>query len=136
METTTYFHAIGHTNWQEFLGDLTQGPKPESFSPNEDQHDNGEACISNISPRERLKRLIGGVIPFVIALVILTWQISADVDRLWRLPLFFFFVSACFRYFLLARKTRVGVAFRGLRPLTGVKYKIEERTELCHVSRS
>src|SRR5258706_5881874 len=114
METTTYFHAIGHTNWQEFLGDLTQGPKPESFSPNEDQHDNGEACISNISPRERLKRLIGGVIPFVIALVILTWQISADVDRLWRLAVFFLFVSACFRSFSLRRHSPVRACFRRL----------------------
>ncbi len=105
METTTAFHPIGRTNWQEFLGALTQGPKPESFSPNEDQHDNGEACISNISPRERLKRLIGGVIPFVIALVILTWQISADVDRLWRLPLFILFVSAASGYFQWRDKT-------------------------------
>src|SRR5258706_12305222 len=101
METTTAFHPIGRTNWQEFLGALTQGPKPESFSPNEDQHDNGEACISNISPRERLKRLIGGVIPFVIALVILTWQISADWDRFVRLPLVFFFLLGGFRFFLL-----------------------------------
>ena len=53
-----------------------------------------EVCIANISPRERLKRLIGGVIPFVIALAILTWLILADVNRLWRLPLFILFMGA------------------------------------------
>jgi len=81
------------------------GPKPESFSPNDSEHDNGEACIANISPRERLKRLIGGVIPFVLALGILTWQISTDVDRLWRLPLFILFVSAASGFFQWRDKT-------------------------------
>jgi hypothetical protein len=57
----------------------------KTILPNNSEHDNGEACIANISPRERLKRLIGGVIPFVLALAILSWQISTDVNRLWRL---------------------------------------------------
>jgi hypothetical protein len=37
---------------------------------------------------------MGGVIPFVIASGILAWMISAVVDRLRRLPLFFLFVVA------------------------------------------
>jgi len=105
MKTITAFGASGCTIMQEFLGTLTQGPKPESFSPNQNEHNNGEACIANISPRERLKRLIGGVIPFVIALAILTWQISTDVDRLWRLPLFILFVSAASGFFQWRDKT-------------------------------
>jgi len=90
---------------QESLGVLSQDPKPGSFSRNDHAHDNEEACIANISPRERLKRLIGGVIPFVIALVILTWQISTDVDRRWRLPLFILFVSAASGFFQWRDKT-------------------------------
>jgi hypothetical protein len=52
-----------------------------------------------------LKRLIAGVIPFVIALGILTWLISADVNRLWRLPLFILFVAAASGFFQWRDKT-------------------------------
>lgn len=98
MKTITVFGASGGTIFQEFLRAMIQSPTPESFSPN-DHADDEEACIANISPLERLKRLIGGVIPFVMALVILTWQILMDVDRLWRLPLFILFVSAASGFF-------------------------------------
>ena len=64
-----------------------------------------ETCIANISPRERMRRLIGGVIPFVIALAILAWMISADVNRLWRLPLFILFDAAASGYFQWSDKT-------------------------------
>lgn len=93
------------TIMQLFFGTPSQSPKPGSVSPNDSEHDNEEACIANISPRERLKRLIGGVIPFVVALGILAWQISMDVDRLWRLPLFIFFVSAASGFFQWRDKT-------------------------------
>jgi len=69
------------------------------------EHNDEQACVPNISPRERLKRLIGGVIPFVIALVILTSLISTNADRLWRLPLFFLFVSAASGFFQWRDKT-------------------------------
>ena len=104
MKTITALVALESMILQGFLGTRIQAPKPES-SPNEYEPDNGEACIANISPRERLKRLIGGVIPFVMALVILTWQISTDVDRLWRLPLFVLFVSAASGFFQWRDKT-------------------------------
>ena len=65
----------------------------------------GEVCIANISPRERRKRLIGGVIPLVIALAILMVLILADVNRLWRLPLFFLFVGAASGFFQWRDKT-------------------------------
>jgi len=70
-----------------------------------DHSKTGEVCVENISPRERLKRLIGGVIPFVITLVILTWLISTNADRLWRLPLFFLFVAAASGFFQWRDKT-------------------------------
>ena len=77
----------------------------EPVLPNGNEHKGGEVCIANISPRERLKRLIGGVIPFGIAVIILTWQISTDVNRLWRLPLFLLFVAAASGYFQWRDKT-------------------------------
>jgi len=104
MNTITAFDVSTRTIMQEFLGTLTQGPKSEAFTPVDHEHDD-EACVPNISPHERLKRLIGGVIPFVIALGILTWQISTDADRLWRLLLFFLFAAAASGFFQWRDKT-------------------------------
>ena len=105
MKTIVTFDVLGSGVSQEILGALSQNQESTEYTPNDTEQDNGDACIANISPRERLKRLIGGVIPFVIALVILTWQISTDVDRLWRLPLFILFVSAASGFFQWRDKT-------------------------------
>lgn len=105
MNTTTSFNTSAGTNSLEFLEALLQGSNPPASSPNSLENDDGEACIVNISPQERLKRLIGGVIPFVLALAILTWQISTDVNRLWRLPLFILFVAAASGFFQWRDKT-------------------------------
>jgi len=104
MKTKADFDISGRTIAWEFLGVLTQGSKSEAFKPNDHEHDE-DACVPNISPRERLKRLIGGVIPFAFALAILTWQISTNVDRLWRLPLSILFVSATSGFFQWRDKT-------------------------------
>ena len=105
MKTIAASAASGRTVLWGFLGVLTQGPKPEALLTDGQEHDSGEVCISNISPRERLKRLIGGVIPFVITLAILTWLISTNADRLWRLPLFILFAAAASGYFQWRDKT-------------------------------
>jgi hypothetical protein len=99
MQTIVVLGTSGDTIWQKFTD-----RKSEPLSPTDREHD-GEACVPNISPRERLKRLIAGVIPFVIALGILTWLISADVNRLWRLPLFILFVAAASGFFQWRDKT-------------------------------
>jgi hypothetical protein len=105
MKTIAAFDTSGRTIMQEYLGARTQSPRPESVTPNDHEHENEEACIANISARERMKRLIGGVIPFVIALAILTWLISTNADRLWRLPIFLLFVSAASGFFQWRDKT-------------------------------
>jgi len=64
-----------------------------------------EVCIANISPRERLKRLMGGLIPFILALAILTALILVGANRLWRLPLFLLFMGAGSGYFQWRDKT-------------------------------
>jgi hypothetical protein len=86
---------------------LTQAPSPiPGPLPGKDHGSaDREVCISNISPRERTKRLIAGVIPFVLALGILAWQLSSGVDRLWRLPLFLLFVAAATGFFQWRDKT-------------------------------
>jgi hypothetical protein len=86
-------------------GGNTQTSTPEPLSPAGHDPAEREVCIANISPRERLRRLIGGVIPLVIALVILTWQISMGLDRLWRLPLFLLFAAGAAGFFQWRDKT-------------------------------
>jgi hypothetical protein len=65
----------------------------------------GQVCIANISPAERMKRLIAGIIPFVLALIILGVLILIRADRLWRLPLFLLFAMAGTGYFQWRDKT-------------------------------
>ena len=58
MKTIGVFGASERPDEQEFLGALTQNPKPEAFIPSDHQHHDEEACLPNISPRERLKRFL------------------------------------------------------------------------------
>ncbi len=84
---------------------MAYDPESASSPPNHRAEQHDEACIANISPRERLKRLIGGVIPFVVAVGILGWLAAIHADRWWRLPLFFLFAAAATGFFQWRDKT-------------------------------
>jgi hypothetical protein len=77
----------------------TEGPTTDSGA------EIGEVCIANISPRERRRRLVGGVIQFGIALAILAVLMVAGVDRWWRLPLLLLFWGAAVGFFQWRDKT-------------------------------
>ena len=64
-----------------------------------------EACVANISPLERQKRLRFGITQFVITLVVLGVMLAFGVDRLWRLPLLLMFWAAATGYFQARDKT-------------------------------
>ena len=93
----------------------------------------GEVCIANISPAERRKRLLSGVIPFVIAGALLVWLIAINANPLWRLPLFLPFFLAGTGFFQWRDKTCVGLSRRSSRNLTGTVEKIEDEHELAQV---
>ncbi len=59
----------------------------------------GQVCIANISPRERQRRLIGGILLLIITLAILATLIALGVDRWWRLPLLLLFWGAATGFF-------------------------------------
>jgi hypothetical protein len=105
MKTLAAIRVCGFTFANDFLGVLTQNLNSAGLTPHKDDQGSSEACIPNIGPRERLKRLVGGIIPFALALGILTWQMSMDVNRLWRLPLFILFVAAASGFFQWRDKT-------------------------------
>jgi hypothetical protein len=81
------------------------GPSHSTLSPKSNEEGDGQVCLSNISPRERRKRLIGGVIQFVITLAILATLIATGADRWWRLPLLLLFWGAASGFFQWRDKT-------------------------------
>ena len=47
----------------------------------------GEACVPNIGPRERRRRLTSGLVAWALAVAVLAALLVLDVARLWRLVL-------------------------------------------------
>ena len=77
----------------------------ESKSSGPQQHEIGEVCIANISPKEQRKRLMFAIRQLVVTLVVLGVLISLELDPLWRLPLFFMFSASTVSYFQVREKT-------------------------------
>ena len=65
----------------------------------------GDACTPNISPAERRKRLIGGVVAFVLALAVLGVLLLTGASRWWRLALYPLFIGATVGFFQWRDKT-------------------------------
>jgi len=63
------------------------------------KRENGTASVPNISSAERRKRLMGGVVMFVVGLLILLASAVSAVSRWWRLALFPLFTGAATGYF-------------------------------------
>ena len=59
----------------------------------------GEVCIANIGTHERGRRLVVGVVSFVIGLVVLAVLAATGVDRWWRLALLPLFWGAAVGFF-------------------------------------
>jgi len=74
-----------------------------TFNPDGDQ--SAEVCIANISPAERKKRLNFAIVQFVIAILIFAALLVFDMDKLWRLPLYFFLSASATSFFQWRDKT-------------------------------
>ena len=77
----------------------------EKITFNPEGTDAGEACIANISPKERQMRKRVGVGLFIFTLVILAALVLLGVDPFWRLLLFFLFSAATTSYIQALDKT-------------------------------
>jgi hypothetical protein len=91
------------TVWQASIPD--SGSNQDAGQTPTGGSETGEECIPNISPRERRKRLAGGVIMFVISLAVLAALIASGVDRWWRLALLPLFWGAASGFFQWRDKT-------------------------------
>lgn len=65
----------------------------------------GDACIPNISPIERKKRLRFGIVQVVVTTLILAAMLAFGVDKLWRLPLFALYSAGTVSMFQAFDKT-------------------------------
>lgn len=65
----------------------------------------GDACVPNISPAERKKRMNFGIIQLVITFGILAAILAFGADKLWRLPLFALFSAGAVSIFQALDKT-------------------------------
>jgi len=104
-----------------------------SPTPDAGQMPTGEVCIPNINTRERLGRLAGGVIAFVIALAAFATLTVIDANPWWRLLLFLPLAGATTGFFQWRDKTCVGLAARQSRKLGERMEKIEDAAELAQV---
>lgn len=77
----------------------------KSNSHSDQDQENGEVCIANISPFERRKRLRFAIRQFTVTLAVLGILIVLGLHPLWRLPLFFLFSAATTSYFQVLDKT-------------------------------
>ncbi len=64
-----------------------------------------DACIPNISPKERRKRMRYGIIQLAITFSILAIMLTFGADKLWRLPLFALFSAGAVSIFQALDKT-------------------------------
>ena len=89
--------------WHAIVLDPGSGQEPGNTPTGGSYGD--EICVPNISPRERRKRLAGGVIQFLISLIVLAVLIAIGADRGWRLILFPMFWAAAAGFFQWRDKT-------------------------------
>ena len=72
---------------------------------NPDGEGTGDACIPNISPAERKKRMDFGILQLVIAFGVFAAMLYFGADKLWRLPLYFMFAGGATSIFQALDKT-------------------------------
>ncbi|MBI2331141.1 MAG: hypothetical protein HYU84_03035 [Chloroflexi bacterium] len=85
------------------LAQFSDSPKKVTFNP--EGNESADACIPNISPAERQKRMRFGIIQLAITFIILAVLLLLGADKLWRLPLFALFSAGTVSIFQAFDKT-------------------------------
>jgi len=104
----------------------------EPISNLSDSNQDG-TCVANINAAGRRRRLIFGIVQFVIATAVLGVLVSVGVDRLWRLPVFLLFFAASVGIFQWRDKTCVALAKLGTREVNNGTEEIKDQNELSQV---
>lgn len=90
------------------------------------------AC-SNIGPRERKRRLVGGLFFLSIAICVGVSLIAFNAPRPWRLLVFLPAWASAIGFFQVQSKTCVALAARGLKNMDAGDEPITDPTELTQL---
>jgi hypothetical protein len=93
------------------------------------------ACIPNIGPHERKKRLLIGSVILAAAAVIAASLAFSPIDKAWRLLAFVPFWAGATSLFQVYEKTCVALASRGVKNLDTAEERITDSEELRQVKR-
>ncbi len=72
---------------------------------NPEGNDAGNACIANISPRERKKRQRFGTMQIIFGVIVLAVLLLTGAEKSWRLATFFLFAAGASSIFQALDKT-------------------------------
>jgi hypothetical protein len=92
-----------------------------------------DACIPNIGPRERRRRLIIGIAMFAIAAAVATMLIVSDAPKVWRVFVLLPSWVGALGVVQVKEKTCVALAARGMRNMDSGDERITDAIELDHV---
>lgn len=95
--------------------------------------DTSSACIANIGPRERRRRVVSGLLMILLTLAAAGWLWAADAPRLLRIVVFIPAWMAALGFFQARAKTCVMLAARGARNMDGGNETIADPRELTQV---
>jgi hypothetical protein len=93
-----------------------------------------DVCIPNIGPRERRRRLIGGIALLVVATAVGVSLIWFNAPRPWRLLVFLPTWAGALGVFQVTAKTCVALAARGLRNMDSGDEAIDDERELEQIN--
>ena len=91
-----------------------------------------EVC-SNIGPRERRRRLVGGFVFLLVTACVAGCLILFDAPRVWRLLVFLPAWGTAIGFFQVSAKTCVALAARGLKNMDTGDEAITDPRELSQV---
>ena len=91
------------------------------------------AVCPNIGPRERKRRLVGGLFFLAIAICVAASLLLFNAPRPWRLLVFLPTWAAAIGFFQVGAKTCVALAARGLKNMDAGDEKITDPRELDQI---
>ena len=90
-------------------------------------------CIPNIGPRQRARRLRGGLFFAVVTLVIAVGLIQGEVPRGWRLLVAVPAAAAAIGFFQAREQTCVALARMGVRNMDGGNERVQDDSLLTQM---
>jgi hypothetical protein len=92
-----------------------------------------DVCVPNIGPRERRRRLIGGLVMGSIAVIAATVLVIMGTSRIWRALLVLPIGGAALGLFQVHAKTCVALAARGLKNMDHGDEAITDEQQLARI---